>query len=47
MSKKSTSNPFLPGSIISRTGAVFDASTVAPHARAFISDHDSTKGTVR
>ncbi len=35
------------GSMISRTGAVSEASTVAPQARASSSDHDSTNGTVR
>ena len=46
-SKKSTSSPFLPWRIISRTGAVSDASTVVPQARAFIIDQESTKGTVK
>ena len=29
------------------TGAVFDASTVAEHARAFMSDQERTNGTVK
>jgi hypothetical protein len=47
LSKQSTSSPFWRSWIISRTDAVFEASTVVPQARASRNDPESTNGTLK